>query len=743
VISELQSVGGVVVLQASGPQAPPPTPSGGPSTVERPSPGWRGTVDFALDMVLHSYSSVLFARSRWIGFLLLLASFVVPDVGLVGLVGVIAASLLSLGLQLDRQSVRDGLLGYNALLVFLAIGALLDRSVAFWVLAVAAALLTVLIHVGLSGAMRYHLRLPALSLPFVVVTWLLVAAVPHLKGVAWVGHPPAVDLGALPGPAFLDGFLRSLGAIFFQPHWAAGLLVLVALTLWSRIAVVHALVGFCVAWTADSWLLTFPPDFFHIYAGFNIVLTAVALGGIFYVPGPGSLVLGASGALVSALVTVGGLALLAPHGLPVLAMPLNMVVLVTIYALRLRTADTLPRSVDGMGSSPEANLAWFRQRIARFRTGVPVRLALPFRGAWVVTQGNDGAHTHQGPWRHGLDFEVQDSDGRLHTGTGAHLADYHCYRLPVTAPCVGTVLRVVDGVADNVPGEMNTEHNWGNLVLLQIAPERYFMLAHLASGSIRVREGETVVLGQELGRCGASGRAPRPHLHVQLQARPEIGAPTVAVGFHDPLTLAADSAELAPFRIPGEGDVVRNLVPTPQSAAWARMPIGARQEWTVTEDGGSRQLVLVSDVDLLGARGLRVDGTAARLVFENRGASFFAYGVQGQDNALNALYAAILKVPLDGDLGKPNAVMSWTDTLDPRALRAGWTSWLRDALGAFLPVSTPVIHFVARRQDGVLVVQGSAPDLSTRAVLGPEGLREVTLVADGRTVTMVAAGGWQ
>ena len=700
-------------------------------------------MEFALDTILHSYSAVLFARSRWIGLLLLLASFVVPDVGLVGLLGVVAASLLSLGLQLDRQAVRDGLLGYNALLVFLAIGALLDRSMAFWVLAVAACLLTVLSHVGLSGAMRYHLRLPALSLPFVGVTWLLVAAVPHLKGVAWVGHPPAVDLGALPGPAFLDAFLRSLGAIFFQPHWAAGLLVLLALVLWSRIAVVHALVGFCVAWAADSWLLTFPPDFFHIYAGFNIVLTAVALGGIFYVPGPGSLVLGASGALVSALVTVGVLALLAPHGLPVLALPLNLVVLVTIYALRLRTADTFPRSVDGMGNSPEANLAWYRQRIARFRSGVPVRLALPFRGAWVVTQGNDGEHTHRGPWRHGLDFEVRGADGRLHNGTGAQLSDYHCYRLPVTAPCGATVVRVVDGIADNVPGQMDTEHNWGNLVLLQIAPERYVLLAHLAPGSIRVREGETVVTGQELARCGASGRAPRPHLHVQLQSRPEIGAPTVALGFHDLLAEAGETPEVWGFRTPEEGEVVRNLAPSSQSAAWARMPVGARQEWTVTEGDATRSLVLVSDVDLLGSRGLRVEGTDARLVFENRGSCLFSYGVNGREVALNALYVALLKVPLDGSLAKPGARMQWSDTLDPRALQPGFLSWLRDGLGAFLPLSSPRMEFTAERRGDRLVVEGSGPSLKTRAVVGPDGLTEASMTAGSRTVSLRAAGGWR
>lgn len=736
-------VGEVVELAA----VTTPDRPGGPAPVRPPddttTSRWRTVLDFALDTVLHSYSAVLFARSRVIGLLLLLATFVVPSVGVVGLVGVCVASGLSLALQLDREQVRTGLLGYNALLVFLAIGALLDRSVAFYVLAVAAALLTVLVHVGLTGALRYHLRLPALSLPFVFVTWVLVSAVPHLKGVALVAHPPAVDLPALVGPAVFDDFLRSLGAIFFQPHWVAGLLVLAALTLWSRIAVVHAVVGFAVAWAADAWLLTFPPNFFHVYAGFNIVLTSVALGGIFYVPGPGSLLLGASGALTSALVTVGGLAFLAPHGLPVLALPLNVVVIVTIYALRLRTADSQPRSVDGLGASPEANLAWFRQRIARFRTGVPVRLSLPFRGSWVVTQGNDGAHTHQGAWRHGLDFEVKDAEGRLFRGQGTRLTDYHCYRLPVVAPCAGTVVRVVDGVADNRPGEMDTQHNWGNLVLLQVAPERYFLLAHLAPGSLRVRAGDAVVAGQELARCGASGRAPRPHLHVQLQARPEVGAPTVALGFHDAWEEAPDGTIVHRFVTPTEGTVLRQLAPTPASAAWARMPVGARQTWTVQVDGGPvRTIQLVSSVDLLGARSLQVVGTDARMVFENRGVSFFAYGVEGTSPALVALYAALLKVPLDAALLKPDTSLRWDDTIDSRTLRPGWTAWLRDVLGAFVPLGVHLIHYTARREGDVLIVNGTGDGLRTEARLGAQGAVSVTVDDRGRRVHLEAAGGW-
>ena len=229
---------------------PGPRPGGPPREQPEATSPTRRRLAFAVDAVLHAYSQVVFSHSKPIGVALLLASFVVPDVGAVGLLGVVLACALALLMQMDREAVRSGVLGYNALLVFLAIGAMFDRSPTFWGLAAVTAMAVVLFHVALSGALAYHFRLPVLSLPFVAVTWTIMAASPHIRGMAFHGHPPALDFGPFPGPELVDSFLRSLGAIFFQPHWTAGLIVFGALFAYSRIASVHAL-------GASPWL--WPP----------------------------------------------------------------------------------------------------------------------------------------------------------------------------------------------------------------------------------------------------------------------------------------------------------------------------------------------------------------------------------------------------------------------------------------------------------------------------------------------------
>lgn len=702
-----------------------------------PRPLGRPQLDFALDAVLHAYSQVLFARSRPLGAALLAASFVVPAVGLIGLFGVLLAAGVATLLQLDRQAVRSGVLGYNALLVFLAIGAMLDRSPAFWLLALITALLVVLCHVALGTLLAYHLRLPVLSVPFVFTTWTVMAAAPHLRGVAFHGHPPALDLGPFPGPALVDDLLRALGAIFFQPHWTAGLLVLLALLAYSRIATVHALLGFAVAVFADRYLFAFPAGFLHLYIGFNFIVTAIALGGIYYVPSAASLLLAGAGALGVGLISVSLLTLLSPVGLPVLAAPFNLVTLTVLYALGQRTRDASPHPVDLLSGPPEAHLAWYRTRVRRFASPLPVRLQLPFRGAWTCTQGNDGAHTHQGPWRHGLDFEVTDPDGRTHRGAGAQPSDFYCYRLPVLAPAAGTVVRVIDGVPDNPIGEVNTQDNWGNLVLMQHGPELFTMLAHLSPGTIAVREGQVLAAGEPVGLCGSSGRSPVPHLHVQLQASPVLGDPTLPIHFVSVALLHDEHSEALAHHLPTEGQRVRSLARVPDLAATLTLPPGRTYRFELTEAGARSTVTLRSELDALGHRSLHDPSTGARLWFDDRGEHFVVYDHEGpRRGALLVLYCALARVPLDE---APD--LRWTDLLAPD--RHSWSvrSWLTDALAAFVAPADQRMRYHLRSRAGGWVITGAseplagAPALRTEAVLHPTlGLTEASAQIGARTL---------
>lgn len=100
---------------------------------------------------------------------------------------------------------------------------------------------------------------------------------------------------------------------------------------------------------------------------------------------------------------------------------------------------------------------------------------------------------------------------------------------PVRAPCAGMVVRAADGQPDRpAPGRASASLE-GNHVVLECG-ESWVVLAHMARGSVAVHVGDTVTVGDPLGRVGNSGRSDEPHLHIHVQTpgtdeSPLAGAP--------------------------------------------------------------------------------------------------------------------------------------------------------------------------------------------------------------------------
>lgn len=154
------------------------------------------------------------------------------------------------------------------------------------------------------------------------------------------------------------------------------------------------------------------------------------------------------------------------------------------------------------------------------------RLRLPFEGEWTVFWGGralaDNYHAANPDQRFAYDF-LATVDGSSHRGEGKANEDYHCFDRPILAPAAGTVVVAVDGVEDNVPGEMNPKQPPGNHVILDHGNGEFSLLAHFRKGTLAVEPGDEVAPGALLGRCGNSGNSSEPHLHVHLQTTAVFG----------------------------------------------------------------------------------------------------------------------------------------------------------------------------------------------------------------------------
>ena len=692
--------------------------------------------------VLTAYSQVLLADHRGVGALLLLATALTPRLGLNGLAAVLLARGLVGLLGFSAAALARGRFGYNPLLVGLAVGAVFSPGPGAAALLALAVVAVVFLEASLDSVLGAALDLPALSLPFVLVTWLALAAAPHLGIVALAA--PALLPPEPPEwlPAAADLYLRSLGAILFSPGTAAGAVVLAALVLHSRIAVLLTLLGYAVSAALAAQVFTFASDATLLVLHANAMLAAVALGGVWFVPQRSAFLLAGVAALLTSLGLAGALALLRPAGLPVLFLPFNVTMLVALTALRQRVRDGAPKAVDFAAGSPEANLAFYLTRVARFGARYQVRFAPPFAGAWVVTQGVDGAHTHRGPWRHGLDFEVADATGATHGGDGRALTDHRCYRLPVLACADGTVVKVVNDVPDNAPGRHDVRQPFGNLVLLHHGPGLYSLVAHLAPGSVEVKEGQVVRQGGRLGACGNSGRSFVPHLHFQLQGTPRVGAPTLELSLADLITGDAGAPVLHRSLVPVEGQVVRGLVRREEVAAPFALPIGSTATFEVEGRGGrTRREVISSRIGLLGELTLASEDQGATLWFENQGRQFLTFDLVGRrDSALDLLATAAPRVPYELPDG-----LRWDDVLPRRRFRPRWVRWLADLVEPFLGAGGVVVSFTAERGPAGLTVRGQGRAgrraLATVATFDARGPRllEVRLGREVRRAVRVDA----
>jgi hypothetical protein len=194
-----------------------------------------------------------------------------------------------------------------------------------------------------------------------------------------------------------------------------------------------------------------------------------------------------------------------------------------------------------------------------------VVIDLPFEGVWFVASGGRSplvnGHYPLRVQRHALDL-FQVVDGKTHRGAADLLGSYYAYGKRLFAPGDGTVTAVIDSRPDAPVGDSDLEHPEGNIVVVDVGGGRYVLYAHLKEGSARVRVGDRVVSGQNIGLVGDSGNSDEPHLHIQVQSSPSFAIAdddleTFPILFRDTIVIRDDVAHPRTNADVRRGDRVR------------------------------------------------------------------------------------------------------------------------------------------------------------------------------------------
>jgi hypothetical protein len=165
-----------------------------------------------------------------------------------------------------------------------------------------------------------------------------------------------------------------------------------------------------------------------------------------------------------------------------------------------------------------------------------LKLEFPFKnGKYLITDGGDGylsalmnyhykssthnQHGTQDSMRYAADIVKMGPYSRTVSRLIAFSKnpDYIIYHEIAISPIDGIVVKVQDGVINNeqFPGKGNLPYNLGNYIVVKNG-DYYVIMGHMEKGSIIIKEGDYIHIGDQIGLIGNSGLTPRPHLHLQV-----------------------------------------------------------------------------------------------------------------------------------------------------------------------------------------------------------------------------------
>lgn len=309
--------------------------------------------------MLRGLAQVVFLDNAWAGAVFGVALWTAGwRYGLYGLGGAALGTAAACLLGVTRDRVGAGLEGFNSCLTALCCAVLLDAGrPATVVFAFAACLVVTVVTAAVARLLRVW-DLPTLTLPYCLLAGATSLAAPAFGRMG----PHAASLAALPRAAsrvdvlrpddVAGAFFRNLSQIFFLEQWSAGALLLTGLFLASRVAGWVACCGSATG-IVTAWALGAPAArIADGTMGYNAVLVALALCGVFLAATRTTLLYAVLGAATATALTPAIGHLLAPSG----GLPFTWPFVLTTLAFLL-AARSFPRITGPSDARPAGRAA--------------------------------------------------------------------------------------------------------------------------------------------------------------------------------------------------------------------------------------------------------------------------------------------------------------------------------------------------------------------------------------------------
>ncbi len=324
-------------------------------TIQAKDSTGNASADFIRSM-LRGTGQVMFQGNAWTGLLLLCGIFWgsyemhVPLVGWGALVGVFVSTLTGYLVGLPDKDGKQGLWGFNGVLVGCAFPTFLSNTVWMWLALILCAALTTWVRTGFNNVMAPW-KVNSFTFPFVFSTWLFLLAARAMNGMA----PDALSTPDLPGAIhsfeylgfghLVVYWLKGVAQVFLVNSWVTGIFFLVALFIANRWACLWAAIASAVALLVAIVFKASGGAVEDGLYGFSAVLTGIALGCTFYKPSWRSALWCLVGIVTTVFVQAGMNIQLEPLGIPTLTGPFCLTTWLFLLPLfKFRTPEEVDHS---------------------------------------------------------------------------------------------------------------------------------------------------------------------------------------------------------------------------------------------------------------------------------------------------------------------------------------------------------------------------------------------------------------
>lgn len=286
----------------------------------------------AVRALLRGSGQVMFQQSAWTGVLFLAGIFWgaysagAPQVAWGALLGLVASSLAGWLLGVHVEDGRDGLWGFNGILVGCAFPTFLAPVPLMWVSLACCAMLTTWMRRGFNNVTA-QFKINSLTFPFVFLTWIFLLSARVLTATPLAdADSPALIIhigGSIDWSlaAFATYWLKGVSQVFLINDAITGLIFLAGLAVCSVWAAVYAALSSALALFVAVSFAADPADVTAGLFGFSPVLTGIAVGTTFYKVNWKSALWTAAAVVATVFIQAGMDTLMAPWGIPTLTAP--------------------------------------------------------------------------------------------------------------------------------------------------------------------------------------------------------------------------------------------------------------------------------------------------------------------------------------------------------------------------------------------------------------------------------------